>query len=156
MAKRALTPKQQRFVDEYFTNGRNASAAYRAAYNAERMNRDTIGHRAFELLRHGQIAAIVADADARAAQRLEASAERYVVTKEWISTKLAELAAGKGILPNEFIPAGVRSQSLERLARLHGLVIDRKDMRMVRSFADLSDEEIAALVAEGDRDALRH
>jgi hypothetical protein len=36
--------------------------------------------------------------------------------------------------------------------------VEQRDMRMIRSFADLTDEEIAALVSEGEADAagIRH
>jgi accessory colonization factor AcfC len=32
-------------------------------------------------------------------------------------------------------------------------LVEKRDMRMIRSFADLTDEEIAALVSEGEADA---
>ena len=55
----ALTPKQEAFAVEYVGTG-NASEAYRRAYNATNMKRDTIHSRASELLKHGGIAARVA------------------------------------------------------------------------------------------------
>ena len=155
--RRKLTAKQLYFVQHYLTQGRNASAAYRAAYNADGMKESTINHRAVELLKHGQIAAMIAADDRMLAKAHEARSERYVITKDWISHELAKLARGISDHPLEFIPASVRSQSLERLAKLHGLVIEKRDMRVVRSFADLSDEEIAALASEeGRSDAVRH
>jgi phage terminase small subunit len=54
----ALTPKQEAFAVEYVGIG-NASEAYRRAYNAKNMKRDTIHSRARELLKHGGIAAKV-------------------------------------------------------------------------------------------------
>jgi hypothetical protein len=46
----------------------------------------------------------------------------------------------------------------ELLAKLNGHLVEKRDMRMIRSFADLTDEEIAALVSEGEADAagIRH
>lgn len=41
-----------------------------------------------------------------------------------------------------------KRQALIDLARLHGYVIDRKDVRMIRSVKDLTDDELAALEAE--------
>ena len=52
----ALTPKQNAFAVQYVATG-NASEAYRRAYNATNMKRDTIHSRASELLKHGGIAA---------------------------------------------------------------------------------------------------
>ena len=39
------------------------------------------------------------------------------------------------------------------LARLHGMIIERKDLRMIKSVSDLSDEELAAIAAniEGEK-----
>ena len=54
----ALTPKQNAFAVQYVATG-NASEAYRRAYNATNMKRDTIHSRASELLKHGGIAARV-------------------------------------------------------------------------------------------------
>lgn len=55
----SLTPKQLRFVVEYFAMG-NATEAYRAAYDCSRMTNKTVGRNAHALLANNKIAAIVA------------------------------------------------------------------------------------------------
>jgi phage terminase small subunit len=183
-----LTPKQQKFVETYLANGRNAAAAYRLAY-ASKGSAATVAHRARDLLAHGQIKAIVASADAKAAKRLEKAADRYAVSKERISHELARLAFadarklfvwGKGgvevrdsaeldddtAAPVIEVSQTVTSeggtirvkladkrQALVDLARLHGHIVDRKDVRVIRSLQDLSDEELAALSASAAAEA---
>ena len=56
--KTHLTPKQEKFVMEYFTTG-NASEAYRRSYDAKNMKIETIKRRAFELLCNGNITAFL-------------------------------------------------------------------------------------------------
>ncbi len=47
--------------------------------------------------------------------------------------------------------------ALELLARLHGHIIERKDVMMIPKIEDLSDEEVAALAADGERhEGVRH
>ncbi|MGN6703573.1 MAG: terminase small subunit, partial [Burkholderiaceae bacterium] len=53
-----LTAKQENFAWAFVETG-NASEAYRRAYNAENMKENTIGRRAFELVRDGKVAARV-------------------------------------------------------------------------------------------------
>jgi len=45
-----------------------------------------------------------------------------------------------------------RRQALTDLAKLHGYIIDRTNIRLVRSVTDLTDEELAALAAEGNKE----
>ena len=52
-----LTEKQEKFVQEYLTNGGNATQAYKSAYNCENMQFDTINNRAYELCKHSGIKA---------------------------------------------------------------------------------------------------
>jgi phage terminase small subunit len=51
-----LTPKQTKFARHYFESG-NASAAYRASYDAENMNDNSVGGAASQLLKNDEIAA---------------------------------------------------------------------------------------------------
>jgi len=62
-----------------------------------------------------------------------------------ISTKLAEIAYGikKGVSDN------VRRLALMDLAKLHGMIVDMKQVRLIKSWGDLTDEELKALVGEG-------
>jgi len=55
-----LTPKQERFAQEYLATG-NASEAYRRAYNAEKMKPAVVKVKACELLKNGNVAVTVED-----------------------------------------------------------------------------------------------
>lgn len=46
------------------------------------------------------------------------------------------------------VKMGDKRQALMDLAKLQGYIIDRKDVRLIRDFSDLSDEELAALVQQ--------
>ncbi|MBY0527328.1 MAG: terminase small subunit [Gemmataceae bacterium] len=83
MAARQLTPKQQRFVDEYLID-LNATAAYkRAGYQARTDN--VAASSASELLRNPKVAAAIAAGKA-------ARAQRTAVTADAVVQELARLA----------------------------------------------------------------
>lgn len=183
MSDRPLTPRQQRFVEEYLRNGNNAAAAYRFAYAAN-MAPKRIADEASQLLRHPGIAPVIAAAEARAAKRLEIAADRYAVSKERISRELARIAFADARKVCKWGKDGVevlssaeldddtaapvvevsqtktadggtirvkladKRQALIDLARLHGHIVDRKDVRLIKRVEDLTDEELAALAAE--------
>lgn len=137
---RKVDDRHKRFVQEYLFDLNATQAAIRSGYSpkgahvtASRMLKDP------DVLKMIEAAQVV-------------MSERTSVTKGWLINEAVRVAR-KAEMEGRYTAA---RGTLELLARLHGFIIDRKDMRMVRSFADLSDEEIAALVAEGDRDALRH
>ena len=71
MAGRALTPKQQRFIDEYLVDLNASQAAIRAGYSARRA--DAIG---YENLRKPEIAAAIRDAQAARSERTGITADR--------------------------------------------------------------------------------
>ena len=75
---RPLTEKQESFVREYLANGRNASAAYRAAYAVGRMSAAAVGVNAHRLLRDRRIAARVAEVVAVATEQTEITVARVL------------------------------------------------------------------------------
>ncbi len=75
-----LTPKQQRFVDEYLIDLNAAAAARRAGYAEKRA--DAMGH---ENLRKPEIAAAIAQAQAERAKRTQIDAD-------WVLRRLAAMA----------------------------------------------------------------
>lgn len=78
MARKPLTPKQERFVAEYLANGRNAAAAYRAAYDAARMSDQSVEKEAKKLLRHPLVAPRIAEVCAKAEAATEVTAARVL------------------------------------------------------------------------------
>lgn len=79
-----LTPKQERFAQEYFKSG-NASEAYKAAFNAENMAANTIYPEASRLLANRKIAA-------RLAQLRDGAAEKAMMTSADVLQEAMRLA----------------------------------------------------------------
>lgn len=77
-----LTPKQEKFCQEYIQCG-NASEAYRRAYNSENMKSDTINRRAKELMDNGKIKARLQELNAEIKSDAIASAQEVqeILTK---------------------------------------------------------------------------
>ena len=185
-----LSRKQAAFVEEYLSNGGNASAAYRKVYACSNMLEPTINRAACVLLQNYKISAIISRAEAKAEKRIEAVMDRYAVSKERISAELARMAFADSRKLFKWSPDGVAIRSsddltddeaaavvevsetksadggtgtirvklgdkrgaLMDLAKLHGYIVERRDLRVIRQVEDLSDEELAALAATGDRE----
>jgi phage terminase small subunit len=88
---RDLTGKQQKFVETYLSNGRNAAAAYRAAYNTKGSNY-RVAHSADKLLKHPEIARILAVAAEKAQKAIARVIDEYEVTEERVTRELALIA----------------------------------------------------------------
>lgn len=147
-----LTAKQAAFAAEYLRNGRNATAAYRHAYDAGQMSDATVSRRAHELVRHGKIAARLTAADRAVEKRVEAVTERLAVTKETIAARLAAIAWGRAEdLGVDEVPLRLQEAALMDLAKLRGDIVEKRETRVVRSISDLSDDELAAIEAEAER-----
>ena len=75
-----MTPKQQRFVEEYLIDLNATQAAIRAGYSAK-----TAAETGYENLRKPQIAEAIAESQAKRSQRTEIDAD-------WVLERLARLA----------------------------------------------------------------
>lgn len=109
----ALTPKQEAFVRAYLSNGGNASAAYREAYDAGAMKDVTVTRKAHDVLRNGNVTARIAEAQ-RAVQ-----AETHV-TVALLTAKAMAIADGGA----ERFP-GAAVSALKLVAEMHGLRVER-------------------------------
>ncbi|MBS8227112.1 terminase small subunit [Vannielia litorea] len=76
----ALTPKQQRFVEEYLVDLNATQAAIRAGYSPK-----TAEQQGSRLLGNAKVAAAVSEAQA-------ARSERTEITSDWVLTRLADEA----------------------------------------------------------------
>lgn len=133
-----LTPRQQRFVQEYLLDLNATQAAIRAGYS--RKTAKAIGSR---LLTNVDVAQAVADAQAKRAERLELTAAS--ITKQLMS--IVDLAEADGSASG----LNVARQALMDVAKLNGLVVERHES-VIRS-----PEERAARLAElrAERERLR-
>lgn len=85
-----MTPKQRAFALEYLRNGRDGSKAYRVAY-PNKMAPKGVAECASKLLRHPNVAPIIAAADEKSARAVEKVIDKYAITQESIARELALL-----------------------------------------------------------------
>ena len=113
-----LTLKQERFARYYVGECQgNASAAYRKAYNAEKMTDPTIAVKAYELLKNGKVADMV--------DRVKAEqAEHNAITVEEISGALRRALDGAAAAGQW----SAASQAALGLAKLGGLLIEKRQI----------------------------
>ena len=118
---RELTPKQQKFANEYLACG-NASEAYRRAYDCRRMNAKTIGRNAQAALKNNGIATYLASIKKPAQAKVAA---KFEVTLETVTAML--LKDRRDAEELEKTPAAVSCsrETAMALAKLHGLVTDK-------------------------------
>ncbi len=110
-----LTPKQEKFCQQYILNGGNASNAYRSAYDAGRMKPATIWRKANELLNNGKVTARVEQLrDEINAQAIADIAERQ---KFWTDIMRSPAEDTKD-----------RLKASELLARSQGDFIERREI----------------------------
>lgn len=114
-----LTPRQQRFVDEYLLDLNATQAAIRAGYSERGA---TV--RGSELLANRKVAAVVNRAMAERAAKLE-------ITAASITTRLVSIADKAEKLEG---PAGlsVARQSMMDVAKLNGLIVETHE-NVIRS-----------------------
>lgn len=96
-----LTDKQEKFVEAYLTNGRNATAAYRTAYNAGAMKPENVHVKACALLANGKVAdrikAATSGARETAAQVVQVSTTDVLLSaKRAMNADLAQMMDANG------------------------------------------------------------
>lgn len=132
--ERPLTAKQARFVEEYLSNGGNASAAYRTAFNAKGTAQSVAGQ-AVTLKKHPKVARALAEAEHLALAAVNKALTRYAIDQDALAEKMARLAFtdlrqvvtlysthdpklgpdGKPVIGGDGKPVTVRHQHLEVL-----------------------------------------
>lgn len=158
-----LTPKQEAWVKAWLTNGYNAVLAYQTAYNTLNMQPHPIRREAQRVIDAPSVAARLKElreADPSIPEptvilppaRIEPQPMEDIpdkADKQWLlseAVKLVQLAKRTGNLN------AVRS-GLELVGKITGDLVDRKELRVVRTWSDLSDAEIDALAAGETIDA---
>lgn len=160
-----LTPKQQRFVDEYLIDLNATQAATRAGSKAERA--DQAG---YEFLRNPEVAAAIAERSEKHAKKLDITAEKVLAAiaeiafgdvrkmftadgalirpHEWDDETAAAVAgmdvvtvsAGEGMVEHVAkIKRTDRLRALDMLARHHSLYNDKVEVSVTKGLADLLD-----------------
>ncbi len=135
-----LTPKQERFVEEYLIDSNATAAAKRAGYSKK-----TAKETGYENLTKPHIAAAIESG--RAVMR-----ERCAVTVENLTEEL-ELARVKAMADDKGASAAVTA--IMGKAKLHGLVVDRKELSggvhltHEEALAEIEDDEPVPVTRPG-------
>lgn len=136
MTQDKLTPKQEKFALAYVETG-NASEAYRQSYNVgENTKQETVWRKAIEVLQNGKVAArvITLQNEARA---------RTMVTIEGLTKELDE---DRSLARSEKQAAAAISAVMSK-AKLHGLIVDKKESKVDIKHDDGAAEALAAILA---------
>jgi phage terminase small subunit len=131
-AKPGLSFKQAAFVREYLKDFNGTQAAIRAGYSEK-----TAESQASTLLRNPKIGSAIRADQAKTAEITQISKAYLVEQLVWNLHQCRE-AKDRQVL--------VRTVDL--LAKMHGHIVERRDVRIIRNVEDLSDEELAALEAQ--------
>lgn len=132
-----LTPKQEAFARAYVETG-NASEAYRLAYNPEKMSDPSIAVEACRLLAHPKVSLMV--------NRLRTKAsERHEITIDTIT----EMLKADRQLARENAQSAAAVTAAMGLAKLHGLIVEKREVKNVSTVEDLDDNELADLARSG-------
>ena len=126
-----LTPKQEKFCYGYIETG-NASGAYRAAYNAEKMKPESVAVQAAKMLASPKIALKIDALRAELRQRHEITVDDLV----------AELEEARK-LAFETDKAAAAVQATMGKAKLLGLVVEKQETNSVQPpkiIVELSNE----------------
>lgn len=158
---RELTEKQEKFVAEFLSNGRNATAAYRAAYDCQNKKDTTIAPNASRLLRHPKVSATIDKADAKVGSPIDKVvksrqeiAEKHEVTLDSL-TEMTKAAYAKALADDKGAAAMV--SAIQLMGKLHGLIIDKKESKNhnINETADtVKDDELAAIARSGSADPI--
>jgi phage terminase small subunit len=137
----ALTPKQEKFAQEYVATS-NASEAYRRAYDTKPTSKiSTVNANASQLLR-----------DTRVAQRVDqiraSLVERNKLSIDDIIDELEE-AREMGKITQQ--SSSMVSASMGK-AKLLGLIVDRKEVTVHGMISAMTDVELSAFILEVDVD----
>lgn len=133
-----LDPQRERFVREYHISG-NASASYRIANPKSKKWKDNSVHvKASQMLAEDKVQLRLQEL------RAEAS-EQHGVT---IETLTRELEEAREIAKAEKQAAAAVSATMGK-AKLHGFIVDKKEVTKKRDAADFSDDELLEIARLG-------
>ena len=134
-----LTIKQGNFARTYVETG-NASEAYRVAYDAENMKPEAIKVNACKLLKHANVALTVEHLKNRHQQRHEITIDKLT----FMTLAAYDLAMTESVAaPSAAVKAS------EFLGKLHGLVVERREVTLKDSVEDLTDADLGNIARTG-------
>lgn len=144
-----MTPKQEAFARAYVETG-NASEAYRQSYDAEKMKDQAIWNRASELLQHGGVAGRVRELKAKAEKRHEITVDKLtaMALEAYEASKITGRGTGQ-------MQTAAMVKASEFLGKLHGLIIEKREVKNVSTVEDLNDDELGDIARTGRNGAAK-
>lgn len=138
-----MTPKQEAFARAYVETG-NASEAYRRAYNAENMSPDAIKVNACKLLKSANVALTVAKLKAVHQKRHNITIDRLtrMALKAYKEAQRVSPTSGQ-------MQTASMVKASEFLGKLHGLLVEKSEVKHVAGAEDLTDDELASIARSG-------
>jgi len=128
MTAKPLTPKQQRFVEEYLVDLNATRAAIRAGYSEKTANVEGPKH----LVKPGIAAAIK--------EKQDKLSKRTELTQEWVLERLkaiAEVQVAQGV--NEHVKASDAISALEKIGKHLGMFVTKVETRDMTMESILED-----------------
>ena len=129
-----LTQKQEKFVQEYITNGGNATQAYKTAYDCDNMKSAVINVKAIELLKNGKVSV-------RLQEHKEKLQKKFFYTTEQSFNKLEELQSLATAKAN--IQAALKAEELK--GKLLGLYVEKHQIVSPKEIQEAQKEIDEAL-----------
>ena len=135
-----LNDRQHGFVREYLVDGNATKAAIRAGYAPRSAQMQSS-----KLLSKPMVRQAIAAGKVKLNERI---IERTAITKQHVIDMAMETVQ----MAREEREAAAMRGAVELVGKLHGYIVDRKEMRVIREPGDLADEELAALEAAAQRE----
>jgi len=146
--KAKVTPRQAAFCTAYVECG-NAAEAYRRAYQTDGKSAAAVNRAAKALLEKPVVAARI---DALFSQAPVGSNRRdLAVTVESLTGELEAVRLASMV----FGQAGSAVQAIMAKAKLHGLTVDRQDVKTRVSLDDMTDAELDAYIQRLEQEVAR-
>ena len=123
MNQEQLTPKQQLFVDNYLSNGGNASQAFiQAGYSASTEN--VVNASASKLLRSAKVASIIAKTKAGNLAKQAKKREKIDIDQDWLISQLITTIEDA----RQVNQHNVVRNSIVDIGKLCGLYVDKREV----------------------------
>ncbi len=142
-----LTWQQEAFARAYAETG-IALEAYRRAHKNCPLNTSTIAARARRLLAMPQIQARVRELCAKKAAKVEQEAKRAELEQEITIERLTRMTLDAYEMACENAQASAAIKAAEFLGKLHGLIIERKEVGEPGDFSRMSRHELQQYIRE--------
>ena len=141
---RRLTSKQQAFIDAFIAQGlRRPGDAYLKAYpTSSGWPATQRAREAYRLLKSPSIAPLISEAREKIAKVADVVLARAAMSKSEVLQKLSWLF--DQATAEENFTGAVKVGEL--MAKLQGWITERRDVRVIRSIEDLTDEELEVLI----------